>query len=340
MKTKIPNSTEKVIAVIVTYNRRKLLSECINALRNQTREINQILVINNGSTDGTESWLKQQKDIQYFSQGNTGSGGGFNTGIKMAYEQKFDWIWLMDDDGFPKEDALEKLLAGNPEQLMLHNCAVINKEDKQSFVWKTKHYKSISDVDKRIIMDVSHPFNGTLLHRKIVEIVGLPKPDLFIWGDETEYRFRIINKNKIPYCTVSDSIHYHPASVDTYKTDWDFKTNWKMYYLLRNRFAILRSRFYQSILLSTLMYLGFIFLFAGTVLVFQKTNKAKKLGFILWPVMDALNGNHKATPAIVLQKLSATSKYSFSYYFQQQIKIFKSFISEPASPTSHEFEKA
>ena len=116
MKTKIPNSMEKVIAVIVTYNRRKLLTECINALRIQTREINLILVINNGSTDDTESWLKQQKDIQYFSQSNTGSGGGFNTGIKMAYEQKFDWIWLMDDDGFPKEDALEKLLVGNPEE--------------------------------------------------------------------------------------------------------------------------------------------------------------------------------------------------------------------------------
>ena len=56
----------------------------------------------------------------------------------------------------------------------------------------------------------AHPFNGTLLHRKIVEKVDLPKPGLFIWGDETEYRFRIISKNKIPYCTVSDSIHYHP----------------------------------------------------------------------------------------------------------------------------------
>ena len=205
---------EKVIAVIVTYNRKELLSECIDALRNQTREIDQILVINNGSTDDTESWLKQQKDIQYFSQSNSGSGGGFNTGIKMAYEQKFSWIWLMDDDGFPKEDALEKLLEGNPEPLMLRNCAVINKEDKQSFVWKTKHYKTIADVDKKIIMDVSHPFNGTLLHRKIVERVGLPEPGLFIWGDETEYRFRIINKNKIPYCTVSDSIHYHPASTE------------------------------------------------------------------------------------------------------------------------------
>jgi rhamnopyranosyl-N-acetylglucosaminyl-diphospho-decaprenol beta-1,3/1,4-galactofuranosyltransferase len=340
MRTTLPNSAENVTAVVVTYNRKELLSECINALRNQTRKLDQILVINNGSTDDTESWLKQQQDLQYFSQNNSGSGGGFNTGIKMAYEQECNWIWLMDDDGFPKEDALEKLLEGNPEPLMLRNCAVINKEDKKSFVWKTKHYRTVADVDKKIIMDVSHPFNGTLLHRKIVEKVGLPKPGLFIWGDETEYRFRIINKNKIPYCTVSDSIHYHPPSKDSYRTDWDFTTNWKMYYLLRNRFAILRSRFYQSIVLSTFMYLGFIFLFAATVLVFQRTNKIKKLSFILWPLRDALNGNYKATPTIVLRQLSVTSRYNFGSYFQQQIKILKTFISQPASPTSHELKKA
>jgi rhamnopyranosyl-N-acetylglucosaminyl-diphospho-decaprenol beta-1,3/1,4-galactofuranosyltransferase len=329
-----------VIAVVVTYNRQFLLAKCISALRNQTCKIDKILVINNGSTDNTEAWLRRQPDLEFITQENVGGAGGFYTGIKTAFEESFSWMWLMDDDGFPKEDALEKLLEGNPEPLMLYNCAVINKEDKQSFVWKTKHYKTIADVDKRIIMNVSHPFNGTLLHRKIVERVGLPKPGLFIWGDETEYRFRIINKNKIPYCTVSDSIHYHPASMNTYKTDWDFATNWKMYYLLRNRFAILRARFYQSILLSTCMYLGFIFLFAATVLVFQRTDRVKKLAFIFWPVMDAFNRNYKATPAIILRKLSAPSTYRLGYYFQQQIKIFKTFISQPASPTSPELEKA
>jgi rhamnopyranosyl-N-acetylglucosaminyl-diphospho-decaprenol beta-1,3/1,4-galactofuranosyltransferase len=329
-----------VIAVVVTYNRQFLLEQCIDALKKQTCKIDKILVINNGSTDKTEAWLQSQPGIEFITQQNLGGAGGFYTGIKTAFEKSFDWIWLMDDDGYPKEDALEKLLAGNPEPLMLHNCAVISKEDKKTFVWKTKHYKTIDDVDKKIIMDVSHPFNGTLLHRKIVEKVGLPKPGLFIWGDETEYRFRIISKHKIPYCTVSDSIHYHPPTMITYKNDWDFTTNWKIYYFLRNRFAILRSRFYQSIVLSTFMYLGFIFLFAGTVLVFQRTNKIKKLGFILWPVRDALNGNYKATPTTVLQKLSVSSRYNFGHYFQQQIKILKTFISQPASPTSHELKKA
>lgn len=331
---------EKIIAVVVTHNRQQLLSECIRALKNQTRPLDKILVINNNSTDNTEAWLKDQPGLEFITQPNVGGAGGFYTGIKTAYSKGFDWMWLMDDDGYPKEDALEKLLEGNEEPLLLRNCAVINKEDKQSFVWKTKHYKTLAEVDRKIIMDVSHPFNGTLIHRKIVEKVGFPKPGLFVWGDETEYRFRIINKFKIPYCTVSDSIHYHPASTYTFKADWDFKNNWKMYYYLRNRFAILRSRFYQSILLSTFMYLGFILLFAGTVLFFQKTNKLQKLAFILWPLKDALISKYNTTPDIILQKVSKRPAFSFSNYFQPQIKLYKELLPNAASPTLQELERA
>ena len=60
---------QKVIAVVVTYNRLALLSECVTALRNQSRQLDSILVINNGSTDGTEEWLKSQKDIEFFKIG-------------------------------------------------------------------------------------------------------------------------------------------------------------------------------------------------------------------------------------------------------------------------------
>ena len=101
---------EKVIAVVVTYNRKALLVECINALRAQSRPLDGILIVNNGSTDGTEEWLQQQTDIQFISQKNTGSSGGFSTGISWAYSNGYSWIWCMDDDGYPKQDALEKIL--------------------------------------------------------------------------------------------------------------------------------------------------------------------------------------------------------------------------------------
>lgn len=329
----------KVIAVVVTYNRLQLLSNCITALKNQTRHIDSILVINNGSTDETAAWLKKQKDIDHISQENVGSGGGFYTGIKTAYQRGYSWIWLMDDDGYPKQDALEKLLEDDNEELLLRNCAVVNKDDKKSFVWKTLHYKGVDEVKSKVIQNIAHPFNGTLLHRKIVERVGFPNPRLFLWGDETEYYYRIIKKNKIPFCTLTESIHYHPATSFSFKQDWDYKSGWKMYYYIRNRFHVHRSKFPLSAPFAYLMYAGFLLVFAAITLVFQKTDRIKKFTFIFWPAKDALQNNFKATPSYILERLKNKSSKISNTNAGSYASAFKSLLRSQA-PTLQHFEKA
>jgi rhamnopyranosyl-N-acetylglucosaminyl-diphospho-decaprenol beta-1,3/1,4-galactofuranosyltransferase len=294
---------EKVIAIVVTYNRQHLLSECISALRKQTKKPDTILVINNGSTDNTEQWLQSQQDLLFITQKNTGSGGGFNTGIDWAYRKNYSWIWCMDDDGYPKEDALEKILEPETDLLCLRNCAVLNKEDKKTFVWKTKNYTTIHDVDTKIIEGIGHPFNGTLIHRNIIERVGLPEASLFLWGDESEYYCRITKRNNIPVYTIADSIHYHPAAVFSYKTDWDYKSCWKMYFYVRNRFHVQQSTFSTKIV-AVLNYWCFLLAMMGVVLIYQKTDKLKKLSFIWWPAIDAFRNNLTATPAFILSRLS------------------------------------
>ena len=314
---------EKVIAVVVTYNRQKLLCECITALRNQTRRIDKILVINNGSNDGTESWLEQQTDLEFLTQKNVGSGGGFFTGIKEAYQKNYDWVWLMDDDGYPKQDALQNLLEGPDEKICLRNCAVINREDRKSFVWKTGNYSAIDEVTEEMIPNYAHPFNGTLLHKELIKKVGLPKKELFIWGDETEYYHRIITKYKIPFYTKTNSIHYHPASAYSYKKDWDYTSNWKMYFYVRNRFHILKTRYSGKPVTALAMYILFLVSFSGVILVYQKSNKLKKINFMIWPVKDALKNNCQATPSLVLQRLASGRQHDLNYYLQLPFKAFR-----------------
>lgn len=293
---------EKVTAVVVTYNRQALLCECINALRSQTRKPDTILVVNNGSTDNTEEWLKSQTDIVFITQKNIGSGGGFSTGISEAFKAGATWVWCMDDDGYPKEDALQLLLEASDEELLLRNCAVIDKQDKKSFVWKTQQYSNLDEVDCKLIHGIGHPFNGTLLHRKVIERVGVPQARFFLWGDETEYYYRIVKKNRIPVCTVAASIHYHPRSAFSYKADWDYASGWKMYYYIRNRYHIHTAKFNNKII-AWVNYTCFLMAFAGIVMVYQKTDKLKKLGFIMWPAADALTKNFNADLPFVLSKL-------------------------------------
>ncbi|GAB2829420.1 glycosyltransferase family 2 protein [Ferruginibacter profundus] len=304
---------EKVIAVVVTYNRQALLSECINALRNQTRKPDAILVVNNGSTDNTEQWLQQQTDVITINQKNIGGAGGFSTAIQAGYKKGYEWIWCMDDDGAPKEDALEQLLAVECNDLTLLNCAVINKDDKKSFVWNTGGHKTLDEVPGNIIEGIGHPFNGTFINRRIVERVGVPKAQFFLWGDETEYYYRIVKRNNIPVCTVAGSIHYHPAATFSFKQDWDYKTAWKMYFYIRNRLHIHKAKFSNKIIAS-INYGCFLAALAGIVLVFQKTDKLKKLSFIFWPATDAVANNFNATPAFILDKLKIKAENTNSNF--------------------------
>ena len=96
----------KIAAVVVTYNRLALLQECITSLRNQTRKLDEIIVVNNSSTDGSFEWLNLQNDLAVITQENSGSAGGQHTGIKTAYEHGHDWIWCMDDDCIASKNAL------------------------------------------------------------------------------------------------------------------------------------------------------------------------------------------------------------------------------------------
>ncbi|MCC7551731.1 MAG: glycosyltransferase family 2 protein [Methanobacterium sp.] len=132
------SSEKKICAVIVTFNRKKLLLECLESLKNQTRPLEAIFIIDNHSTDGTPNLLFEKKYInEKIFENNTenceknnniylnskkkinihylrlklnyGGAGGFYEGLKRAYETGYDWIWLMDDDAEPQKNALKCL---------------------------------------------------------------------------------------------------------------------------------------------------------------------------------------------------------------------------------------
>ena len=314
--------------MVVTYNRQDLLSECVEALRKQTRPLDAIFIVNNGSTDTTEQWLGQQSDLFFITQKNTGSSGGFSTGIKWAYQQGYSWIWCMDDDGYPKEDALQNLLDADNGNIRLMNCAVIDKADKKSFVWKTQQYKSLDEVDCKVIEGIGHPFNGTLLHRRIIERVGVPEPKFFLWGDETEYYYRIVRRNNIPVCTIPGSIHYHPSAAFSVKKDWDYQSAWKMYFYIRNRFHVHRAKF-NSKIIALIHYCCFLVAFSGIVILYQKTDRLKKLGFIIWPAADAFTNNYDATPKGVLEKMNGSTAISLNNTINNYLKTIWSALLTP-----------
>ncbi len=106
----------RVVAVVVTHNRRALLEQCLAALRAQTHAPATIVVIDNCSTDGTAQLLAGAagdpgtpvRSVRPTE--NLGGAGGFALGIETAMALGPAWLWLMDDDSVPDRDALEQLL--------------------------------------------------------------------------------------------------------------------------------------------------------------------------------------------------------------------------------------
>ena len=105
-----------IAAVIVTYNRKKLLGENIRMLLKQTKLVDKIFIVDNCSTDGTaeylqeNGWKESKRFIYIKTESNIGGAGGFYTGAKAAFDAGADWLVLMDDDGrMADEDTMECL---------------------------------------------------------------------------------------------------------------------------------------------------------------------------------------------------------------------------------------
>src|SRR4051794_13864049 len=98
-----------VCAIVVTYNRLELLQASVAALRSQTAPIGRLVIVDNGSTDATPKWLEEQRALAsdesliVITQANSGSAGGFATGIGEAMRTGGEpWLWCMDDDTVPE----------------------------------------------------------------------------------------------------------------------------------------------------------------------------------------------------------------------------------------------
>lgn len=103
-------STHISISVIIpVYNAEKYVGEAIESVLNQTVQPDEIIIIDDGSTDGSAKRVKEfEQDIQLISQENKGISGARNTGIRAASGNIF--AFLDSDDLWP-EDHLEILLS-------------------------------------------------------------------------------------------------------------------------------------------------------------------------------------------------------------------------------------
>ena len=202
----VPEETaapRRVLAVVVTFQRRAMLERLLDAL-DTTVGLDGVLVVDNASTDGTGQWLagrpRGRVPVRHRTlDRNRGGAGGFHHGLAWAVEEGADLVWLMDDDGVPEPGCLQVLLRHHGE-LDFWGPAVVDEADPARLVFpirlpgRARVVHRMADVERAatggLIRDVVIPFNGVLVTRDLVERIGLPREEFFIWGDDHEYRLR------------------------------------------------------------------------------------------------------------------------------------------------------
>lgn len=267
----------KIACVIVTYNRKQLLIRCLEAVSRQTLKPAAVFIMDNASTDGTEALVKERgyynckrDGIEYkyiLNSRNEGGAGGFYLGMKTANESAdYDALWVMDDDGEPFEDCLEKE-AAYLKQYAFISPLVVTPENNNVLSFYNQSAKELScQYPNGMIPDKANPFNGILFRRDLLERIGYPKKEMFIWGDENEYQHRALSFGYHPV-TITGAIHKHPKDRMVYQKDLIGRnrivyvdSNLRNYCFYRNQAYILKKYYRRIKVLNFVLIYDFFFL--------------------------------------------------------------------------------
>jgi len=198
-------SEVSVVAVVVTWNRRELLQECLAALAAQSHRLAQVVVVDNASTDGTGEVLQREHaglDLVSLSD-NIGGAGGFAAGIERALTHEPELVWLLDDDTVPTETAAEKLVAAwasypgeQRPRLLASRVVWTDGRDHPMNTPRTKPGASRDELAAAASIGCvpvrSASFVSIMCDASVVRERGLPVADYFLWNDDFEYSTRLV----------------------------------------------------------------------------------------------------------------------------------------------------
>lgn len=280
-----------VTAIVVTYNRKELLANCLTSLAKQTHAIDYIIVVDNGSDDGTHEslcragWLASSTFSYLKLPENTGGAGGFHAGLELALGRQFGWAWLMDDDAAPHQSALEEIFKLHPNPLHVYGslatCGAYTSWTTTLLDEDGGSVDFVSDVPAQARVQ-SLPFLGFLVHRNLVERIGLPDSDYFIAADDVEYCLRAQRAGANIF-VAGKSLIKHPKS-ERYLAKLPGRNlvclrlaPWKRYYDTRNRLLIAR-KYYGARMLTQTIPGSFVRLCAA--LIYEPCKLAQLWAFI------------------------------------------------------------
>lgn len=182
----------KVSVIVPVYNTEKYLYKCLNSLINQTLKQIEIIIVNDGSKDSSDSIIKQfmieNKNIVYIKKDNGGLSSARNVGIDHA---SGEYIAFVDSDDWVETDMYEKMyLKAKENNFDLVMCDFNEIHQNKAFPYPchlTKDLFQKEEIKKHMIDFYPSAWNK-IYKKELLENIRFKEG---VWFEDVEFGYRI-----------------------------------------------------------------------------------------------------------------------------------------------------
>lgn len=192
----------KVFVIILNYNGQDTLRECLNSVLRSDYAEQEIILIDNRSTDDSFRQARQDFSRIYFIENskNLGFAAGVNSGIRLALEKLADYVLLINNDARLEADTLSKLVGVMESDSGIGLASPLILADGSDKVWfaggridwfrmRTIHISRPSDASAAY--DTEYLSGCALLIRKeVFQKIGLFDEKFFFYYEDADFSYR------------------------------------------------------------------------------------------------------------------------------------------------------
>ncbi len=268
---------KKVSIIILSWNGLNDTIECLKSVKKIDYPNYETIVVDNGSTDGSQEKIKKLfSEVTLLCNGeNLGFAGGNNVGIRHAMKNGAQYIWLLNNDTVVESDTLCKLVSVGEKlpQLGLLSPVIYHYSDPSKiqycgsfFNFDDFSYTNIKNLDEiKAIPKMNSFLWGTalLIKRKVIENIGYLNEKYFAYHEDAEYSMRALRVGYLNKVEVSSKI-FHKNYGANERGFINFAQHY-FFYMTRNKYwlwkdiingKLRKALFLRRYLVSTIKSIG------------------------------------------------------------------------------------
>ena len=281
----------KVTIIVLNWNGKEDTIECLESLKHITYPNYEILLVDNGSTDGSvECFRERYPGMEIIENGeNLGFAEGNNVGIRRAMDEGADYVLLLNNDTVVDPEFLGELVKVAKSGMSIgivgpkiyyYDYAgrndVIYFAGAELVLWKGSDIKyGYREIDQGQCDEIKgvDEIEGTclLIKSELVNKIGLLDPNFFAYREDTDFCMRAARKGF--------KLFYVPKAIIWHKVGASFglarDNPFKVYLMIRNKFYVTKKNAENIDIYKFLIYFWlYDFWFHSAVyLIYHKSKK-------------------------------------------------------------------